>query len=129
VEFEVRAKSTSKRQVGVSYPKNTTRIIAKTHNVTPALIRNPTIAVRSDDDIYSFIEAFQRAEWPAATALAGLFEVPRMPKARGTGFLILLSRSFEPASQIASGICDVNVESIASCCGRTFSLKGTGRSW
>jgi hypothetical protein len=92
------------------YPKNTTRIITKTHNITPALIRNPIIAVRSDDVRYSFIGALQRAEWPAATALVGLFEVPRMPKARDAGFLILLPRSFEPASQIARGTCDVYFE-------------------
>jgi hypothetical protein len=92
------------------YPKNTTRIITKTHNVTPALIRNPIIAVRSDDVRYSLIGALQRAEWPAATALVGLFEVPRMPKARDTGVLILLPRSFEPASQIPRGTCDVYFE-------------------
>ena len=84
--------------------------MAKTHNATHPLIRKPTIAVRSDDDRYSSIGALQRAEWPAATVLVGLFEVPRMPKARDTGFLILLPRSFEPASQIARGTCDVYFE-------------------
>jgi hypothetical protein len=42
--------------------------------------------------------------------LLGLFEVPRMPKARVTGFLILLPRLFQPVSQIASGTCDVCFE-------------------
>ena len=84
--------------------------MAKTHNATHPLIRKPTLAVRTGHVGYSFIGALERAEWPAATALVGLFEVPRMPKARDTGFLILLPRSFEQASQIARGTCDVYFE-------------------